>query len=139
MNRQKVLNRTDMKFQIRERNKTSVIFVAFTRLKQILSSSTVVWSVNALPYLAVGSRPSSNLKQCLIGCFRPCACRYDILEAQKPQRRKIPMNAAVNAFFLILKLLSLYFLVVSLFCLCRRKSGSSAGQRRFASIDRGQK
>ena len=63
-------------------------FVAFTRPKQILSSSTVVWSVNALPYLAVGSRPSSNLKQCLIGCFRPCACRYDILEAQKLQRRK---------------------------------------------------
>ena len=31
------------------------------------------------------------------------------------------MNAAVNAFFLILKLLSLYFLVVSLFSLCRRK------------------
>lgn len=32
------------------------------------------------------------------------------------------MNAAVNAFFLIFKLLSLYFLAVSLFCLCRRKS-----------------
>ena len=31
------------------------------------------------------------------------------------------MNAAVNAFFLIFKLLSLYFLAVSLFCLCRRK------------------
>ena len=63
-------------------------FVAFGGPKQILSSSTVVWSVNTLPYLAVGSRPSSNLKQCLIGCFRPCACRYDILEAQKLQRRK---------------------------------------------------
>ena len=31
------------------------------------------------------------------------------------------MNAAVNAFFLILKLLSLYFLVVSLFSLCNAK------------------
>lgn len=45
------------------------------------------------------------------------------------------MNAAVNAFFLIFKLLSLYFLAVSLFCLCRRKKpAASAGQRRFAIL-----
>ena len=36
------------------------------------------------------------------------------------------MNAAVNAFFLILKLLSLYFLVVSLFSLCKRKMQKSS-------------
>ena len=40
------------------------------------------------------------------------------------------MNAAVNAFFLIFKLLSLYFLAVSLFCLCgQKKPAASAGQR----------
>lgn len=45
------------------------------------------------------------------------------------------MNAAVNAFFLILKLLSLYFLVVSLFSLCKRKmQKSSTTQRRFAVL-----
>ena len=38
------------------------------------------------------------------------------------------MNAAVNAFFLILKLLSLYFLVVSLFSLCKRKMQKSSAQ-----------
>ena len=45
------------------------------------------------------------------------------------------MNAAVNAFFLILKLLSLYFLVVSLFSLCKRKmQKSSTTQRRVAVL-----
>lgn len=45
------------------------------------------------------------------------------------------MNAAVNAFFLIFKLLSLYFLAVSLFCLCgQKKPAASAGQRRFAIL-----
>ena len=45
------------------------------------------------------------------------------------------MNAAVNAFFLILKLFSLYFLAVSLFSLCRRKKPETfAGQRRFAVL-----
>ena len=45
------------------------------------------------------------------------------------------MNAADNAFILIFKLLSLYFLAVSLFCLCRRKKpAASAGQRRFAIL-----
>ena len=50
------------------------------------------------------------------------------------------MNAAVNAFFLIFKLLSLYFLAVSLFCLCRReKAGSFRRTAAVRHIDRGQK
>ena len=45
------------------------------------------------------------------------------------------MNAAVNAFFLIFKLFSLYFLVVSLFCLCRRKKFvDCTAKRRFAVL-----
>lgn len=45
------------------------------------------------------------------------------------------MNAAANGFFLIVKLFSLYFLVVSLFCLCRRKTPDNAApQRRFAIL-----
>lgn len=32
------------------------------------------------------------------------------------------MNTAVNVFFLMIKLISMYFLVVSVFGLCRRKS-----------------
>ena len=47
------------------------------------------------------------------------------------------MNAAVNAFFLILKLLSLYFLVVSLFSLCKRKMLHYA--KAVCSVDRSQK
>ena len=45
------------------------------------------------------------------------------------------MNAAVNAFFLIFKLFSLYFLVISLFCLCRRKKFvDCTAKRRFAVL-----
>ena len=45
------------------------------------------------------------------------------------------MNAAVNTFFLIFKLFSLYFLVVSLFCLCRRKKyADCTAKRRFAVL-----
>ena len=45
------------------------------------------------------------------------------------------MNAAATIFFTILKLFSLYFLVVSFFGLCRRKtSGNDAPQRRFAVL-----
>ena len=45
------------------------------------------------------------------------------------------MTAAVNAFFLIFKLFSLYFLVVSLFCLCRRKKFvDCTAKRRFAVL-----
>ena len=45
------------------------------------------------------------------------------------------MNAAVNAFFLMIKLFSMYFLILSLFSLCRRKrSDDSPVQRRFAVL-----
>lgn len=45
------------------------------------------------------------------------------------------MNAAANGFFLIVKLFSLYFLVVSIFSLCRRKApANDAPQRRFAVL-----
>ena len=45
------------------------------------------------------------------------------------------MHTAINVFFLIVKLFSLYFLGVSLFCLCRRKTPDTAApQRRFAIL-----
>ena len=45
------------------------------------------------------------------------------------------MNTAVNVFFLMIKLISMYFLVVSVFGLCRRKSlPVSPKQRRFAIL-----
>ena len=45
------------------------------------------------------------------------------------------MNAAVTVFFLIIKVFSLYFLAVSLFGLCRRRTPEPAARlRRFAVL-----
>ena len=45
------------------------------------------------------------------------------------------MNAAVTVFFLILRVFSLYFLAVSLFGLCRRRTPEPAARlRRFAVL-----
>ena len=45
------------------------------------------------------------------------------------------MNAATNAFFLMIRLFSLYFLVISLFSLCRQKKYvDCAAKRRFAVL-----
>ena len=45
------------------------------------------------------------------------------------------MNTAVTVFFLILRVFSLYFLAVSLFGLCRRRTPEPAARlRRFAVL-----
>ena len=50
------------------------------------------------------------------------------------------MNAAVTVFFLILRVFSLYFLAVSLFGLCRRRTPAACCQTpAVCGPDRGQK